>query len=204
MLLVLKTGQPPPTLLSMSHESRQEALKKYHLQLGTRVNECHIPIDSIEDTILVADSCEWFARGHANKWKTDGRRDQGYLASGEILKDEVLSKIQNLAMPSQQNFLRENLARFKSLKHLTLICCSDEWDPKDEIKLVEMSEDQPIMEDCIKWGESLTAWAEEVIHTRQQKYPEWHAPTAKVRSMMRNGKLCRDPWPSHGHRSRIL
>lgn len=192
---VIRTNQPPPVLLSVCFESREEALRQYisicNPEDFREVNYCHVLLDPCKDTLFIP---------YANSNLSDHYL-QACLVWGDFYSEVALEKIRYLAIDTDvwdqytQGHV-ECISKFRNLKRLTLIdheggwlCYEnhDSWRMKEtDIKFVKLARAYNLSALFSEREKEVRALFQKVKET----FPKWNEPTIHFKTIARGDKRC--------------
>jgi hypothetical protein len=185
---VLRTNQPPPMMLHVCHESRQETMMIYS-QIG---NVATVDGLTCSYTVLDLSRDTLFVQLPAGDPHAD---DQELLLSERLLTDETFKALKYLAIDThlwtQHIVSYWFLTKFKSLLELTLVIHDIEGIGADH----ECWRMQPAQFELVEVEESRVhnSWKQEfskAFGELKQEYPEWKEPKVIFKTVVRGGRQC--------------
>jgi len=191
----ISVNAPPPKILAVSKEARNEALKFYKLRLSTKFFVSPNRIDPSVDIVYIP-------------YRDDYLRFYDMVLDENVFEDEVLNSLRFLAMDidfaemvmshvefysaGQDHLFLDRLAKFKSLETLTIVLhqkdtCNDMWTWRHkDVDFVDP--DMDILTD-----RGSPAFAEDIQNAFKDaptRHPEWTVPKIVFKSMTRRGCRC--------------
>ena len=192
---VIRINQPPPVLLSVCFESREETLRQYisicNVENFREVDYCHVLLDPDKDTLFIP---------YANKNLSDHYL-QASLVWGVFYSEAALNKIRYLAIDTDvwdqytQGHV-ECISMFRNLRRLTLIDHEGGW------LCFESHDSWRMQETNIKFVEPARAYDLSALFSEREgrvralflkvkeAFPKWKEPTLHIKTILRGNKRC--------------
>jgi hypothetical protein len=191
---VIRTNQPPPVLLSVCHESREETLRKYITickpENFREVEHCHLLMGPSKDTLFIP-----YANSNLSEHYL-----QATLVWGDFYSEEALDKIRYFAIDTDvwdqyAHGHAECISKFRKLVELTLIDHEGGWLDIESHDAWRMSDtDIDFVEPTDFYLPGLfserTTQVQALFRKVKQISPDWHEPTLQVKTIARGGKRC--------------
>ncbi|TAQ91607.1 hypothetical protein B7494_g128 [Chlorociboria aeruginascens] len=175
----------PPTILHVCHESRQEALKVYHLTFATVSSPPHIYFNPYRDTLYVP------------RFREMGYDNCMTVFKSDMLDATVLEKVRWIAMDAVDPYVKRPwepynkvifLRSFLNLEHVILVLdTGGQTGNPEELKLVEPKADPEML--LHVWAafrqsisgeqKNMQALSEEY---ETEDFVPWIMPTLKIKS----------------------